>query len=104
VIDNLLLLRDLTDPEKFLFQGEYNVVRKNSTSGVLLAFSLGGLGVHHFYLGWIGLGILYVALCWTFIPALVALIETFLMPGRVQRYNTEKAEEILTKIKALRHA
>ena len=28
MIDNLLLLRDLTDTEKFLFQGEYNSVRK----------------------------------------------------------------------------
>jgi len=36
-------------------------------------------------------------------PALVALIETFLMPRRVQRYNAEKAEEILTKIKVLGH-
>ena len=31
---------------------------KNSTTGVLLALFLGGLGARHFHLGWIGLGIL----------------------------------------------
>ena len=104
MIDNLLLLRDLTDSEKFLFQGEYSNVRKNPTTGVLLALFLGGIGAHHFYLGSIGLGILYLLLCWTFIPGVVALVETFFMPGRVNNYNAEKAQEILTKLKALRAA
>jgi len=104
VLDNLLLLRDLTDSEKFLFQGEYSSVRKNPTTGVLLALFLGGIGAHHFYLGSIGLGILYLLFCWTFIPAIVALIEIFLMSGRINKYNREKALEILTKIKALRAA
>ena len=58
MIDNPLLLRHLTDTEKFPFQGEYNSVPKNSTTGVLLALFLGGLGARHFHLGWIGLGIL----------------------------------------------
>lgn len=41
----------------------------------VLAFLLGGLGVHKFYAGKMFLGILYVLLCWTFIPAIVAVIE-----------------------------
>lgn len=44
------------------------------TAGVL-AILLGGIGVHKFYLGKIGQGILYVLFCWTGIPALIGLIE-----------------------------
>lgn len=40
-----------------------------------MAFLLGGAGAHKFYLGQIGLGILYLAFCWTFIPAIMALVE-----------------------------
>jgi TM2 domain-containing membrane protein YozV len=36
---------------------------------------LGGIGVHKFYLNKVGLGILYIIFCWTFIPALIGLIE-----------------------------
>jgi len=41
----------------------------------LLAFFLGGFGAHKFYLGKIGLGILYLVFFWTFIPAIIAFIE-----------------------------
>ncbi len=41
----------------------------------LLAFFLGWIGVHKFYAGKIGLGILYIVFCWTYIPGLVAFIE-----------------------------
>jgi len=42
---------------------------------LLLTFFLGGLGVHRFYLGNYGLGILYLLFFWTGIPGLIALIE-----------------------------
>ncbi len=42
---------------------------------VLLAFFLGGLGIHKFYAGHIFLGILYLIFFWTGIPAFIALIE-----------------------------
>lgn len=41
----------------------------------LLAFFLGGIGIHKFYAGKIGTGILYIVFCWTFIPAFIAFIE-----------------------------
>lgn len=49
--------------------------RKERVVAALLAFFLGGIGGHKFYLGQIGMGILYLVFCWTFIPAVVALIE-----------------------------
>jgi len=48
---------------------------KNRSTAGLLALLLGGLGVHRFYLRQIGLGILYLVFCWTFIPAIVALVD-----------------------------
>jgi TM2 domain-containing membrane protein YozV len=48
---------------------------KNKTTAALLAFFLGGLGAHKFYLGEIALGILYLAFCWTLIPGIIAFFE-----------------------------
>lgn len=51
---------------------------KSRVTGAVLAFFLGGLGVHKFYCGKIGLGFLYLIFFWTWIPALVALVEGIL--------------------------
>ncbi len=49
--------------------------QKSRTTAALLAILLGGLGVHKFYLGKPVQGLIYLAFCWTFIPAIVAFIE-----------------------------
>lgn len=41
----------------------------------VLGILIGGWGAHKFYMGKIGMGILYICLCWTGIPSLVGLIE-----------------------------
>ncbi len=41
----------------------------------VLAFFLGGVGVHKFYSGKISSGVLYLFFCWTFIPGFIAFIE-----------------------------
>jgi TM2 domain-containing membrane protein YozV/ribosomal protein L40E len=48
---------------------------RSKIAAALFAIFLGGLGIHKFYLGQIGWGILYLIFCWTFIPAFVGLIE-----------------------------
>jgi TM2 domain-containing membrane protein YozV len=48
---------------------------KSRLAAALLAFFLGGFGVHKFYLGRVGQGILYLLFFWTFIPAIVAFVE-----------------------------
>jgi TM2 domain-containing membrane protein YozV len=48
---------------------------KDKTVAILLAFLLGGIGAHKFYLGNPGWGLIYLLFCWTFIPAVVAAIE-----------------------------
>lgn len=64
----------------------------NKTVAGLLALFLGGLGIHKFYLGKGGQGVLYLLFCWTLIPALIAFIEAlnyFLMSEETfnARYN-----------------
>ena len=48
---------------------------KNKVVAGVLALFLGGIGVHKFYLGKIGMGILYLCFCWTGVPAVIGLIE-----------------------------
>ena len=48
---------------------------KSKTTAAILAFLLGGVGAHRFYLGQSGLGIIYLLFFWTFIPAIVALVD-----------------------------
>ena len=48
---------------------------KSKITAGILAILLGGFGVHKFYLGKVGMGILYLVFCWTGIPGIVGLIE-----------------------------
>lgn len=48
---------------------------KSKVAAGILGIILGGLGVHKFYMGKIGMGILYLLFCWTGIPAIVGFIE-----------------------------
>lgn len=48
---------------------------KNKIVAGVLALLLGGLGIHKFYLGQTGKGILYLIFCWTYIPGILAFIE-----------------------------
>ncbi len=49
--------------------------KKSRTAAILLAFFLGWLGAHKFYLNRPGQGILYLLFFWTCIPAILAFIE-----------------------------
>jgi len=48
---------------------------KSRHTAALLALLLGGIGIHKFYLGQSFQGIIYLLLCWTFIPAVISFIE-----------------------------
>jgi TM2 domain-containing membrane protein YozV/RNA polymerase subunit RPABC4/transcription elongation factor Spt4 len=45
----------------------------------VLALILGGIGAHKFYQGATKIGLLYLCLFWTFIPAIIAFIEGILI-------------------------
>ncbi len=88
------ILQRLPQDKQMLFVMQYNATKKNPTTAVLLALFLGGLGIHKFYLGQTGLGILYLIFCWTYIPSFIALIEAFTIAGQVAKHNQQKAMEI----------
>ena len=48
---------------------------KSRLAAILFALFLGGVGAHRFYLGQIGLGIVYLLFFWTGVPAIIALID-----------------------------
>jgi TM2 domain-containing membrane protein YozV len=58
---------------------------KNKSTAALLALFFGGIGVHKFYLGQSGAGIVYLLFCWTLIPALIAFIEALVLFGMGER-------------------
>lgn len=71
---------------------------RNKTAAGLFALFLGGIGVHKFYLGKVGQGILYLLFCWTFIPAIVAFVEAILLLTMADavfnaKYNADQAAD-----------
>jgi TM2 domain-containing membrane protein YozV len=65
-------VRQLSAPGAF---GVTTPTGKSKIVAGLFAILLGGIGIHKFYLGKIGQGIVYILFCWTFIPALIGFVE-----------------------------
>jgi len=93
------LMESMTPQQRLMFEGQYLRTAKSRTVGLLLTLFLGGLGAHRFYLGQIRFGILYVVFVWTLIPALISLVELFLIGGRVDRYNENHARELAERVR-----
>lgn len=52
---------------------------KDKTTAALLAFLLGGIGGHRFYLGQAGAGLLYLLFSWTLVPLFISFFECILL-------------------------
>lgn len=75
---------------------------RSKTTAALLAFFLGGLGIHQFYLGNYFRGILFLLFSWTFIPIFIGVIDflILLIMNEVnfnQKYNKVKIPNKVTK-------
>jgi len=79
--------RSRVDYERY---ANYNWPVRNRVTAGVLAVVLGGLGIHKFYLGKIGQGILMLLFAWTGIPGIIGLIQGII-------YLTEGDEEFCMK-------
>lgn len=66
------------------------VTSKNRQTAGIFALLLGGIGVHKFYLGQPGMGVLYVVFCWTAIPAIIGFIEGIVLLTMTEQAFAEK--------------
>jgi len=71
---------------------------RNKTLAAILALFFGSIGGHRFYLGQVGLGILYLVFAFTFIPFFLGLIDALVFFGMSEeefnfRYNKSKFQE-----------
>ena len=68
------------------------IPHRGKTKGLaaILALLLGGLGIHKFYLGSWGWGLIYILLVWTWIPFIVAVVEAIIYLSMSQSAFDEK--------------
>lgn len=88
----------MTDQQKMMFMSQYNSDKKDRTITLVLSLLLGYLGIDRFYVGDIGLGIL--KLLTGGVCGIMAIIDWFIIMGRADDVNRQKAQEIAASIKA----
>jgi TM2 domain-containing membrane protein YozV len=87
----------LTDQQKMMFMSQYNSDKKDRTLALILSILLGTLGIDRFYIGDMGIGIL--KLLTAGVCGILWIIDWFLIMGKTDEYNRNKARDILAAIK-----
>ena len=83
--------------QRMTFMSHYNSQKKDRVIGLALSIIVGEFGVDRFYAGDVGLGILKLV---TFGGCLVWwFVDLFLIMGRIDEVNREKAHEIATMVR-----
>ena len=99
----IALQKELEGEERTAFQFKFEQRKKSVAVYALLAVFLGGFGAHKFYMGQLGIGIIYILLSWTFIPLVIALIEALFSSGTVDSHNRKTGQEIYQEILMIRN-
>lgn len=72
---------------------------KSKTVAAFTALFLGGIGIHHFYLGNTIRGVFYLLFCWTFIPMFISFFEALFLFLKDEKdfdlkYNPSKSQSL----------
>ena len=86
------LQQGMNDHQKMMFLTQYNGSKKDRGTSLLLGFLFGVFGADRFYIGDTAMGVLKLL---TFgMCGFMALIDLFLIMGRTDQVNRQKAQEI----------
>lgn len=88
----------LSQQDQLLINSEVAKRGKNKLIAYLLLLFLGYFGIHRFYMGKVGSGILMLLLCWTGFSLVWAIIDLFLLSGIVDRHNKKIEDEATQQI------
>ncbi|MCR8844242.1 TM2 domain-containing protein [Paenibacillus sp. SC116] len=108
-MQNVILKKELSMDELVIVSSEMERAKKSKALAYVLLIFLGTLGVHRFYLGHIGMGILNIVvflfgLLLFGLPYLILwVIELILLSGAVDKINARKELELIHNIKMLRN-
>jgi TM2 domain-containing membrane protein YozV len=73
---------------------------KSRSLAIAFALLLGGIGIHKFYLNKPGWGFLYIIFCWTFIPAILGLLEGIVwLFTSEEKFQEQFGQQEISKIK-----
>ncbi|MEI7531668.1 MAG: TM2 domain-containing protein [Betaproteobacteria bacterium] len=96
-MEQAMMTKDFSDQQKMLFMSQYDSVKKDSGTVLVLAVLFGFSGIDRFMLGDVGLGI---AKLLTFGGCGIwAIVDWFTAKSRTNDYNRKKAMEIFQAIK-----
>jgi len=99
IIEQQMLMQDLTDQQKMLFTSQYESVKKDRGTVLILSVLLGTLGVDRFMIGDLGMGLLKL---FTFgLCGILWLIDIFTIRRKVDDLNRKNANEIYQGIKII---
>ena len=90
--------KDMTDVQKMIFLTQYNSVKKDRNTVLILSILLGWAGIDRFYVGDIGAGVIKLLTAGLF--GIWYIIDWFLIMNIADGYNRNKAKEISTVIKS----
>jgi TM2 domain-containing membrane protein YozV len=94
---DVLVQRDMTPQQRAAFQSKYATERKSPETALILAI----FGLHYFYVGKIGLGILMWISLFLVVGIVWWFIDLFRVKGIVHEFNDLKAQEVAQQVRLL---
>lgn len=96
-MEQATLIKDFTDQQKMLFVSQFESVRKDPGTVLILSVLFGHFGVDRFLLGDTGMGLVKL---FTFGGCgIITIIDWFTTKGRANDYNRARAVEIVQSIR-----